>query len=110
MTQTLSQHRAWSQIVAAAWADEELKARLLADPRAVVIEYGMDLPDGIELVVTEDVDADRFEDTNTVRYLVLPPSPAGDLTDEDLVASADAYSYSGFSGYCGRCGCHCRCY
>ncbi len=101
MTQTLSQNRAWNQIVATAWADEEFKARLLANPRAVLAEYGIDVPEGIELTVVEDTEA--------VHHLVLPPSPAGDLVDEELVGSLDAYSYSGFSGYCGRCGCACRC-
>ncbi|WP_171469839.1 NHLP leader peptide family RiPP precursor [Frigoriglobus tundricola] len=101
MTQTLSQNRAWSQIVATAWADEEFKARLLADPRAVLAEHGIDVPEGIELAVVED--------TETVHHIVLPPSPAGDLADEELVGSAGADSYSGFSGYCGRCGCACRC-
>jgi len=107
MTQTLTQNRAWSQIVATAWADEDFKARLLADPRTVLAEYGIDTPEGIELVVVEDTDS---EDTDSVRHLVLPASPAGELADEELVASTEAYSYSGFSGYCGRCGCHCRCY
>ena len=101
MTQTLSQNRAWSQIVATAWADEEFKARLLADPRSVLAEYGIEVPDGIELVIAED--------TDTVHHLTLPASPAGELTDEELVGAAGADSYSGFSGFCGRCGCHCRC-
>jgi hypothetical protein len=100
MTQTLSQNQAWSQIVATAWADEAFKARLLADPRAVLAEYGIEVPDEVELVVSED--------TDTVRHLTLPASPAGDLADEELVGSAGADSYSGFSGYCGRCGCYSR--
>jgi hypothetical protein len=111
MTQTLSRNHAWSQIVATAWADEDFKARLLAEPRAVLNEYGLDVPEGVEFVVMEDADAVRnLEDSDTVRYLVLPASPAGDLGEEELVPSADAYSYSGFCGYCGRCGCHCRCH
>jgi hypothetical protein len=101
MTQTLSLNRAWSQIVATAWADAEFKARLLADPRAVLAEHGIDAPDGVEFVVVEDTDA--------VRHLTLPPSPAGELADEELVGAAGADSYSGFSGHCGRCGCRCRC-
>jgi hypothetical protein len=101
MTQTLSQQRAWSQIVAAAWADPAVKARLLADPRTVLAEHGIEAPEGVEFEVVED--------TETVRHLVLPPSPAGELTDEELVGAAGADSYSGWCGRCGRCGCRCRC-
>jgi hypothetical protein len=101
MTQTLSLTRAWSQIVATAWADAEFKARLLADPRTVLSEHGIDVPEGIEFVLVED--------TDTVKHLTLPASPAGELTDEELVGAAGADSYSGYSGHCGRCGCRCRC-
>ncbi|HEX4608161.1 MAG TPA: NHLP leader peptide family RiPP precursor [Urbifossiella sp.] len=101
MTQLLSQERAWGQIVAQAWADEDFKARLLADPRGVLAEYGIDTPEGVDLEVVED--------TDTVRHFILPPSPAGDLADEELGGGAVAYCYSGFSGYCGRCGCGCSC-
>jgi Rieske Fe-S protein len=99
-TQTLSQTRAWSQIIATAWADAEFKARLLADPRTVLAEHGIDVPEGFELVVVED--------TETVKHLMLPASPAGELADEELVGSAGADSYSGFSGWCHHCGCHCH--
>jgi hypothetical protein len=101
MTQTLSRNRAWSQIVATAWADPEFNARLLADPRTVLAEHGIDVPEGIELVVVEN--------TETVQHLVLPSSPAGELADEFLVGSAGADSYCGFCGYCHHCGCRCRC-
>jgi len=101
MTQTLSQNRAWNQIVAQAWADEDFKARLMTDPRSVLSEYGIEVPEGIELVVVED--------TDTVHHLTLPPSPEGELTDEELVGTPGADSYSGYCGRCGRCGCRCRC-
>ena len=102
MTQLLSQERAWSQIIAKAWIDEEFRARLLDDPQSVLAEYGIDTPEGVEIRV--------MEDTDTVRHLILPTSPAGELADEELVGAAGADSYCGFCGYCGRCGCHhCRC-
>ena len=107
MTQALIPDRAWSQIVATAWADEDFKGRLLATPRAVLTEYGINVPDGIELAVVEETKAFDRKDSETLRHLVLPTSPAGDMADEELVASNDAYCYSGFSGYCGRCGCRC---
>lgn len=101
MTQLLSQDRAWGQIIARAWSDEDFKDRLVSDPRAVLAEYGIEAPEGVEIKVVEDTDA--------VRHITLPLSPAGELADEELVGSAGADSYCGFCGYCGRCGCGCRC-
>jgi len=99
-TQTLSQSRAWSQIVATAWADPDFKARLMADPHTVLAEHGIEVPPGIELVL--------IEDTETVKHITLPASPAGELADEELVGSAGADSYCGVCGHCHYCGCHSR--
>jgi hypothetical protein len=44
----------WSQLVARAWADPAFKARLLADPAAVLKENGLELPPGMEIKVVED--------------------------------------------------------
>ncbi len=100
MIQQMSQERLWGQVVARAWDDEDFRQRLLADPRAVLAEYGMDVPEGMEIKVVED--------TPEVCHLVLPASPAGELADEELVGTAVMDSYSGFSGWCGNCGCGCR--
>lgn len=99
------QDKQWSQIIARAWADESFKARLLAEPRAVLREHGLETAPEIEVKVVED--------TEQVRHFVLPASPAGELTDEELSPTAGADSFSGFSrgcgrcGRCGRCGCGC---
>lgn len=37
----MSQHK----IIAKAWSDPEYKAPLLSDPKSVIAEYGIDLPD-----------------------------------------------------------------
>jgi Nitrile hydratase, alpha chain len=100
MTQQMSEERLWGQVVARAWSDEDFKRRLLADPRAVLAEHGIDVPDDVEVRVVED--------TPRVRHFTLPPSPAGELADEELVGTAVMDSYSGDSGNCGRCGCGCR--
>ena len=86
--------------MAKAWSDEELKQRLVDEPAAVLEEHGIEVPPGIQLRVVED--------TDEVCHLVLPPSPSGDLVDEDLTSSIGFDSFSGFSGGCGRCGCGCR--
>lgn len=100
MTQLLSQDRAWSQIIAKAWIDEEFRARLIEDPRSVLAEFGFDTPEGVEIRV--------LEDTDKVRHLTIPASPAEELEDEELVGTADSEMYCGFCGWCGRCGCWCR--
>ncbi len=92
--------KAWGLLVAKAWADEGLKQRLIADPAAMLGENGIEVPFGIEVRLVED--------SPNVRHLVLPASPADDLTDEDLGPSAGYDSFSGLCGGCGRCGCGSR--
>lgn len=54
------------------------RARAVREPRAVLSEFGLDLPDAVELIV-HDSNAD-------MRYLVLPERPAAaeDLSEEQL--------------------------
>ena len=69
-------------LFAACWKDEALKARFQSDPKAVLAEYGMDVPDGIDVNVVENSD-------NTV-HITMPQSPAGasELSDEELASAA----------------------
>lgn len=101
MIQEISQDRLWGQIVAKAWSDDEFKKRLMSDSETVFAEYGIQLPAGTDVMV--------LQDTPTVRHFVLPVSPAGDLTEEELIGGTGAalYCYSGYCGRCGRCGCGC---
>ncbi|MEA1648114.1 NHLP leader peptide family RiPP precursor [Nitrospirillum sp. BR 11164] len=71
------------RIIAKAWADEGYKARLLADPAAVLTAEGLDLPAGTTFRVVED--------TATVQTLVLPARPA-DLSDDDLDRAAGGFT------------------
>ena len=43
-------------LFAACWKDEALKARFLSDPKAVLAEHGIDVPDGINVNVVENTD------------------------------------------------------
>ena len=65
-------------LFAACWKDEALKARFMTDPKAVLAEHGIDVPDGIDVNVVENTD-------NTV-HITMPQAPAGDgeLSDEEL--------------------------
>ncbi len=96
------QQKQWGQIVAKAWADTDFKARLMADPQAVLREHGIEPEPGVELRVVED--------SPGARHLILPACPAGDLVEEELTPSAAAYCHCGYCGHCGACGrCGCGC-
>jgi hypothetical protein len=72
---------AWQRLIARAWSDPALKARLLADPAAVLKENGVTVPAGVTVRVVEDTDA--------VLNLVLPVKPApAELSDEELRQAA----------------------
>ena len=66
---------AFGKVIARSWSDEAYKERLLAQPREVLAEAGIRLPEGVEVVITED----RPEQWN----LVLPQA----LSDEEGLAS-----------------------
>ena len=76
------QNNALAQLFAACWKDEALKARLMADPKAVLKEHGLDVPDGIDVKVVENAD--------DCVHLTLPAPPAGDndLSDDELLNAA----------------------
>ncbi len=73
------QTKAYGKIVARSWADEGFKARLLADPAAVLAAEGFDLPAGVSFRVVAN--------TDTLVNLVLPAKPT-DLSDADLEKAA----------------------
>ena len=76
------QKNALTQLFAACWKDEALKARLMADPKAVLKEYGLDVPDNLDVKVVENAD--------DCVHITLPAPPAGDhdLSDDELSNAA----------------------
>ena len=72
--------KAYGKLVAKAWEDDEFKAKLLVDPMAVFKENDITLPPGLEVKIVENSD--------TIVYLILPPAPSGELSDEHLEAVA----------------------
>jgi nitrile hydratase subunit alpha len=56
------------------------RSRAVREPRNVLAEFGLALPDDVDIVV--------WDTSAETRYLVLPLRPAGtaDLTEDDLVA------------------------
>lgn len=55
------------------------RSRIVIDPRSVLREFGLEVPESVEVRV--------WDSTSECRYMVLPERPAGtaDLTEEDLV-------------------------
>ena len=84
------QKNALAQLFAACWKDEALKARLMSDPKAVLKEHGLDVPDGIDVKVVENAD--------DCVHITLPAPPARlmDLSDDDLQGAAGGYASQGF--------------
>ena len=76
------QRNAMAELFAACWKDEALKARFMSDPKAVLAEHGIDVPDGIDVNALENSD-------NTV-HITIPKAPAGaaELGDEELAGAA----------------------
>ena len=76
------QKNALAQLFAACWKDEALKARFMADPKAVLAEYDMPVPDGTDVKVVENAD--------DCVHITLPAPPAGDndLSDDELSNAA----------------------
>jgi hypothetical protein len=68
---------AYAKVVTKAWSDPEYKARLMSDPKAVLAEAGVDVTEGVEIEV--------HEDTDTTMHLVLPVSPAGETLSEQAL-------------------------
>ena len=86
------QKNALARLFAAFWKDEALKARFMADPKAVLAEYDMPVPDGMDVKVVENAD--------DCVHITLPAPPAGhgDLSDEELsnAAGGSAWSMCGY--------------
>ena len=75
-----------ASLFAACWKDEALKARFMSDPKAVLAEYDVPVPDGMDVKVVENAD-------NCVHItLPAPPSGSGELPDEELSNAAGGNS------------------
>ena len=74
------QQQAMGKIIAKAWADEAYKLRLIHNPADVLKEEGLPVPEGITVKVVEN--------TPALFHVILPRNPGGELTDEDLDATA----------------------
>jgi hypothetical protein len=63
------ERNALTDLFAACWKDDALKARFMADPKAVLAERGIKMPEGIDVNVVENSD-------NTI-HITMPMAPDG---------------------------------
>ena len=82
------QNNAFAELFAACWKDDALKARFMADPKAVLAERGIDMPDNIDVKVVENSD-------NTV-HITMPMAPDGheELSMEELSQAAGGHNHN----------------
>ena len=75
-----------SELFAACWKDEALKARFMANPKEVLKEHGLVYHDHIDVKVVENAD--------DCVHITLPSPPDGktDLTDEEIMNVAGGIS------------------
>ena len=80
-----------AELFAACWKDDALKQRFMNDPKSVLAEYGMDVPDGMDVKVVENAD-------NCV-HITMPMTPDGhqELSNEELSAAAGGGTWSDHS-------------
>lgn len=73
-----------SQLVAKCWADENFKAKVLADPATVLKAEGIDVPQGVTV--------EAVENNDKTFHLVIPAKPT-DLSDEQLDCVSAGHCY-----------------
>jgi len=83
-----------TDLFAACWKDDALKARFMADPGAVLAERGIEMPEGMDVTVVENTD-------NTV-HITMPMAPDGhaELSDEELAGAAGGLSIGAWQVLC----------
>jgi hypothetical protein len=78
-----------AELFAACWKDEVLKARFMSDPKSVLKDYGLEVPDGMNVKVVENAD--------DCVHITLPAAPGEnvDLSDDELSNAAGGLSETG---------------
>ena len=92
----------WGQMIARTWSDDVYKARVFENPREMLRDMGVDLPDDVTVKVVEQSAESTgrgqlgvFEQQGDEWILTLPRPPADDadteLEDEQLEAVAGGF-------------------
>lgn len=73
----------WRSVVAQAWSDDSFKQKLIDNPNAVLAQSGVDVPEGVNIVVVEN-EADRV-------HLILPTRPDKDVSVKGMPLTESDY-------------------
>ena len=94
-----SERNALTELLASCLKDDSLKARLMSNPRDVLAENGIAVPDGVNINVVENTD------TNV--NIVIPRAPGAALTlsDAELSHAAAGCDNTSMDSY----SCHATC-
>jgi hypothetical protein len=95
MTNNPSDQNPFAKVIAKAWSDEAYKQRLIDDPRTVLTEAGIDVPENREIRV--------FENTDSVANIVLPTAPDEGEISEEALNNVSGGTMSGNSMCVGGC-------
>lgn len=76
--------KTWPKIIAKAWANPTFKKKLLAHPKEIFQEYGIDFPSNHKIKINENKE--------NISYFVLPNPSSRSLSEKDLgkIAAADS--------------------
>jgi hypothetical protein len=84
----------WAKVIAQAWVDEDFKAKLLADPKAVLKAEGIGFPENVKLNITEAKEGEL--------NLTLPLKPPDVVVSvEELQERLQALCVAGGNYVCG---------
>jgi TOMM propeptide domain len=87
----------YARILNKAWTDSEFKNALLANPKQVLADEGMELPADIKVSITEGQELQSFDSAQNLLVLPFPPKP-------DEMLDGDGPGSGG-----GSCCCCCPC-
>lgn len=74
----------WAKIIAKAWADEDFKARLIADPAETLKAEDIEVPDGMIIKVVEN--------TDKLTHILLPLPQSTKIESLDVRRSPYGYT------------------
>jgi hypothetical protein len=92
-----------AKIIARAWLDPQFKAKLIADPIAVLRDAGVVIPDGMRFEVKELPESGvAGGESGPLYHLVLPPKPSdqqiGGGPIDDVVAASCSGTWHNLCG------------
>ena len=101
----------YSKLLVAAWSDESVGDRLVANPKAVLAEFGLQVPDNANVNVVRQIPPQHGEPDANVQVRLweeglksgtiemhVPEAPAidmGELSESELEGVAGGWSISG---------------